>query len=71
MEPWMSRAMVIEAVMLSFLVALWIAWMSLRGLFRMLPVARLNAAAARPENGCGIHLERAKTSSGGTRSWSH
>jgi len=43
METWMSGAMLVEATMLSFLVALWITWMSLRGLFRMLPAARLNA----------------------------
>jgi hypothetical protein len=43
METWMNGAMMIQAVMLSFLMALWIAWMSLRGLFRMLPAARLEA----------------------------
>ena len=43
METWMSGVMLIEAVMLSFLVALWIAWVSLRGLFRMLP-ARVSSA---------------------------
>ena len=43
METWMSGVTVIEAAMLSFLMALWIAWMSLRGLFRMLPAARLEA----------------------------
>jgi hypothetical protein len=32
---------------LSFLMALWIAWMSLRGLFRMLPATRLNTATIR------------------------
>ena len=43
METWTGGAMLIEATMLSFLVALWISWMSLRGLFRMLPAARLDA----------------------------
>ena len=47
METWMSGAMLIEATMLSFLVALWITWMSLRGLFRMLPATRLNAVPIR------------------------
>ena len=47
METWMSGAMLIEATMLSFLVALWIAWMSLRGLFRMLPATRLDAVPIR------------------------
>jgi hypothetical protein len=47
METWMSAAMLIEATMLSFLVALWISWMSLRGLFRMLPGTRLAPAPIR------------------------
>ena len=47
MESLMSGAMLIEATMLSFLVALWITWMSLRGLFRMLPATRLNAGPIR------------------------
>ena len=47
METWMSAAMVVEATMLSFLMALWIAWMSLLGLFRMFPAARLNAIPIR------------------------
>ena len=47
METWMSAAMVVEATMLSFLMALWISWMSLRGLFRLLPGAKLNAIPIR------------------------
>ena len=47
MEPWMSAAMVVEATMLSFLMALWISWMSLRGLFRLLPGAKLNVIPIR------------------------
>jgi hypothetical protein len=47
METWMSVAVVIEAAMVSFLIALWIAWISLRGLFRILPAARLNAIPIR------------------------
>jgi hypothetical protein len=43
METWMSGAMVIEAAMLSFMMALWISWMSLRGLFRLLTGAKLHA----------------------------
>jgi hypothetical protein len=41
METWMSGAMLIEVTMLSFLLSLWMAWMSLRGLFRMLPARNL------------------------------
>ncbi len=47
METWMSGAILVEATMLSFLLALWIAWMSLRGLFRMLPATRTNAVPVR------------------------
>ncbi len=48
METWMSATVLIEATMLSFLVALWIAWMSLRGLFWMMPGTRLAPAPIRP-----------------------
>jgi hypothetical protein len=47
METWMSLAMLIYAMALSFLLAMWIAWMSLRGLFRMLPATRLSAVPIR------------------------
>ena len=60
MESWMSGMMLIEATMLSFLVALWITWMSLRGLFRMLPASRLTpvpvrSAAQRSTEAIGHH----------------
>ncbi len=38
METFMSAAMVVEGALLSFLLALWMAWMGLRGLFRLMPV---------------------------------
>jgi hypothetical protein len=47
METWMSGAILAEAAMLSFLMALWIAWMSLRGLFRILPACRLSTVPIR------------------------
>jgi hypothetical protein len=47
METWMDGAMLIAATLLSFLMALWITRMSLRGLFRMLPAARLDAVPIR------------------------
>jgi hypothetical protein len=37
METFMSGAMVVEGALLSFLVALWITWLALRGLFRLMP----------------------------------
>jgi hypothetical protein len=38
METFMSGAMVIEGALLSFLLALWMTWLALRGLFRLMPV---------------------------------
>jgi hypothetical protein len=38
METFMNAAMVIEATLLSFLLALWMTWLALRGLFRLMPV---------------------------------
>jgi hypothetical protein len=40
METFMSSAMVIEAALLSFLLALWMTWLTLRGLFLLMPVTR-------------------------------
>jgi len=37
METFMSRAMVIEGALLSFLLALWVTWLGLCGLFRLMP----------------------------------
>jgi hypothetical protein len=47
MESFMDVAMLIEAAMLSFLLALWITWLGLRGLFRLLPGAKFDAAPIR------------------------
>ena len=38
MGNFMSGAMVIEGALLSFLLALWMTWLGLRGLFRLMPV---------------------------------
>lgn len=38
METFMGGAMVVEATLLSFLLALWMTWMGLRGLFRLIPL---------------------------------
>jgi hypothetical protein len=37
METFMNGAIVIEGTLLSFLVALWMTWLGLRGLFRLMP----------------------------------
>lgn len=36
METFMNGAMVIEGALLSFLLSLWMTWIGLRGLFRLL-----------------------------------
>ena len=47
MESFMDGAILIEATLLSFLLALWVTWMGLRGLFRLMPGARLAAVPIR------------------------
>jgi len=37
MESFMSAMMVIEAALLSSLLAVWMTWMALRGLFELMP----------------------------------
>jgi len=44
METFMNGAMVIEGGLLSFLLAPWMTWAGLRGLFRLLPVTSAPAA---------------------------
>jgi hypothetical protein len=38
MEILMNGAMLVEAVLLSFLLALWLAWLAMRGVFCLMPV---------------------------------
>ena len=47
MESFMDVALLIEAIMLSFLLALWITWLGLRGLFRLMPGVKFDAAPIR------------------------
>ena len=47
METFMSGAMVIEGMLLSFLLALWMSWLGLQGLFRLMPATSCNAASIR------------------------
>jgi hypothetical protein len=39
MEAFLNGTTLIEGLLLSFLLALWMTWLSLRGLFRLMPVA--------------------------------
>jgi hypothetical protein len=38
MEAFLNQAVVVEGALFSFLLALWMTWMGLRGLFRIMPV---------------------------------
>ena len=44
MESLMSGAMLIEVTLLSFLLALWVTWLGLSGLFRLLPSTSRDAS---------------------------
>ncbi len=37
MDTFMSGAMAVEGALLSFLLALWMTWIALSGLFRLMP----------------------------------
>ena len=47
MESFMNGAVLIEATLLSFLFGLWVTWIGLRGLFRLIPGAGLEAVPIR------------------------
>jgi hypothetical protein len=47
MESFTNGAILVEATLLSFLLALWVTWIGLRGLFRLMPGARLEAVPIR------------------------
>ena len=47
MQNFMNLAVLIETTLVSFLVALSVAWMGLRGLFQLLPGAKLQGAPVR------------------------
>jgi len=44
MESLMNGALLIETTLLSFLLALWMTWLGLSGLLRMLPATNHNPA---------------------------
>jgi hypothetical protein len=47
MESFVGGAILIEAGFLSFLLALWITWMGLNGVFRLLPATSRKASSIR------------------------
>ena len=47
MESFMNGTVLIEATLLSFLLGLWVTWIGLRGLFRLMPGARFERAPIR------------------------
>jgi hypothetical protein len=46
MQNWMEVAIVVETTLIAFLLSLWLAAMALRGLFHMMPIARVQAQPA-------------------------
>jgi hypothetical protein len=50
MEPILNGTIVIQGVLLSFLLALWITWLALRGLFRLMPLTSTSVV------GRAVHL---------------
>jgi hypothetical protein len=59
MDAFLNGATLIEATLLSILLGLWITWIGLSGLFRLMPAAKLEAApirlAARRSEGSSSH----------------
>jgi hypothetical protein len=61
MQALMGGVMLIEATLLSFLLALCLSWMVLRGLFRIMPLSsRSQAAPMRPAPGTAPRSYREK-----------
>lgn len=60
MEAFMNGAVLIETMLLSVLLALWVTWIGLSGLFRLMPGAKLEvvpirSAARRSVEASGSH----------------
>ena len=51
METFMGAAIVIEAGLLSSLLAVWMTWLALRGLFELMPVRNRHAQPIRFQTG--------------------
>jgi len=47
MESFINGTVLIEATLLSFLLGLWVTWIGLRGMFRLMQGARLEAVPIR------------------------
>lgn len=47
METFMSEAIILEATLISVLLALWLTWLLMQGLFRLMPAAA-HAPTTRP-----------------------
>ena len=61
MESVMAGAVVVETALLSILMALWISWLGLRGLFQLMPGTNRTPETARvgntQENRSGVARE--------------
>ena len=51
METFMSAVMVVEAALLSSLLAVWMTWLALRGLFQLMPATTRHARPIRFQAG--------------------
>jgi hypothetical protein len=49
MDAFMNGVILVEATALSILAALWMTWIGLRGLFNLMPHARLQTIPVRKE----------------------
>ncbi len=49
METFMNGAIVVEAALLSFFLALWLTWLSLRSLIRLMPATGRPTADRAPQ----------------------
>ena len=61
MQALMGGVMLIEATVFAFLLALWLSWMALRGLFRMMPLSpRPQGVPVRPAQRTSSRAHRDK-----------
>jgi len=51
METFMGAVMVVEAGLLSTLLAVWMTWLALRGLFELMPATKSHAQPVRFQAG--------------------
>ena len=60
METFMGTVMVIEAALLSSLLAIWMTWLALRGLFELMPAKNRHAQPIRCQSGPQKWIRRSR-----------